>query len=254
MEKLRLPPGVLFRTFLRSFFLQASWNFERLQNLGFLYSLVPALRFLYRDKPEELTRAYRRHLENFNTHPFMASPVLGTVLALEEKEAGREVTEIGASEFKAMVMAPYAAMGDALFWGGIRPLASGVALFFAAKGSFWAPVVFLLLFNLPHLWMRTTGLLGGYFRGLGIVERVQRRRLPDLAIRLKEGTVVLLGGLSAYLTFLCLKQENFSTGWGLLAVPAVLFLGWAVRRGGSTLLIMLVLVSLLLGFGLTGVF
>ncbi len=251
---MRLPHGVLFRTFLRSFFLQASWNFERLQNLGFLYSLVPALRFLYRDQPEELNKAYRRHLENFNTHPFMASPVLGTVLALEERKAAGETTEIGAGEFKAMVMAPYAAMGDALFWGGIRPLAAGVALFFAARGSLWAPVVFLLLFNFPHIWVRVTGLLGGYLRGVGIVERVQRRRLPDLAIRLKEGTVVLLGGLSAYLTFLCLRQENFSAGWGLLAVPTVLFLGWAVRRGVSTLLTMLMIVSLLLGFGLAGVF
>jgi PTS system mannose-specific IID component len=250
MGRPKLPAFVLWRTFLRSFFLQASWNFERLQSLGFLYSIAPALQYLYRDRPEELKGAYQSHMGNFNTHPFMASPVLGTVLGLEEKKAGGENVKPGAGEFKAMVMAPYAAMGDALFWGGIRPLAAGIAVFFAAKGSFWAPAVFLLVFNLPHLWMRVVGLFRAYSRGLGIVEMIQKRRLPDLAVRLKEGTVVLLGGLSAYLTFLCLKQENFSIRWGFLVIPGVLFLGWTMRRGVSTLLIMLVIVCLLLGSGL----
>jgi PTS system mannose-specific IID component len=141
-------------------------------------------------------------------------------------------------------------MGDALFWGGIRPLAAGIGLFFAAKGSFWAPAVFLLVFNLPHLWMRVAGLFRGYARGLGIVEMIQKHRLPDLAVRLKEVTVVLLGGLSAYLTCLCLRQEYFSTRWGFLAIPGVLFLGWAVRRGISTLVLMLMIAFLLFGTGL----
>ncbi len=155
MEERILPRKLLSLILLRTFFLQASWNFERLQNLGIFYALAPALRFLYRG--EELTAACRRHLEYFNTHPFMASPVVGTILALEEKRCRGEKSYLGVQEFKRMVMAPYAAIGDALFWGGIRPVAAGIGLFFAIRGSLWAPIVFLVLFNLPHLFFAAQG-------------------------------------------------------------------------------------------------
>jgi mannose PTS system EIID component len=237
MAATKLPAAVLAKVFLRSFLLQASWNFERLQNLGVLYALAPALRFFYRG--EELVAAGRRHLEYFNTHPFMASPVLGAILDLEQKGSRGEAQQVGVQDFKRMVMAPYAAIGDAFFWGALRPLAAGVALFFAFKGSLWAPVVYLLLFNIPHLWFRVVGLLQGYIRGLRIVEIVQRQRLPDLAIRLKEMTVVLLGGLSAYLTVFSLKDEGVSAGWGLAVIPLVLLLSWLSRQGISVLLMVL---------------
>jgi PTS system mannose-specific IID component len=106
-------------------------------------------------------------------------------------------------------------------------------------GSLWAPVVYLLLFNLPHLWCRVAGLLGGYFLGLRIVEIIRRLRLPDLAVRFKEVTVVLLGGLSAYLTFFSLKGEGESAGWGLVVIPVVVLLSWLSRQGISVLLMVL---------------
>lgn len=243
-EELKLPKKIVAQVLARSFLLQASWNFERLQSLGIIYALAPALRFLYRE--EALALAYQRHLEYFNTHPFMASPVLGTLLALEEKSRLGEKTYLGVQEFRQMIMAPYAAMGDALFWGGIRPAAAGVALFFALRQSLWAPVVFLLLFNVPHLFFRFFGLLQGYAQGLRIVELIQRRRLPDLAIRLKEATVVLLGGLCAFLTFSTLREETVAAGWGLAAVPAVVLVGKLAHRGFSTLLLVMAVSALVL--------
>lgn len=250
MDCIRLPRIVLARVLMRSFALQASWNFERLQSLGVLYALGPALRRIFQG--EELAKAYRRHLEYFNTHPFLASPVLGAILALEESRSRGEESYLGVQEFKGMVMAPYAAMGDAFFWGAVRPLSAGVALFFAARESFWAPVVFLLLFNLPHLWFRVVGFLRGYFRGLRVVESIQRHRLPDLAIRLKEATVVLLGGLCAYLVFLCLREEGLSAGWGLAVIPLVVLSGRLARKGVSTLLLVLVTSAILLFFSFSG--
>lgn len=242
MDDLRLPKSILGRVLIRSLFLQASWNFERLQSLGMLYVLAPALRFLYRG--EALTAACRRQLEYFNTHPFMASPVIGTLLSLEEKNRRGEKSYLGIEDFKRMAMAPYAAIGDGLFWGGIRPAAAAIALFFALRGSLWAPAVFLAFFNLPHLAFRTLGLLEGYRQGLGVVEVIQHRRLPDVAIRLKEGTVVLLGGLCAYFAFLTLRGESLPVGWGLCAVPAVLFAGRLAHRGVSTLLLVLTTAAL----------
>jgi len=167
-------------------------------------------------------------------------------LSLEEKRKRGEESYLGVQEFKGMVMAPYAAIGDALFWGAVRPLAAGVALFPAVRGTLWAPLVFLGLFNVPHLWFRVVGLFRGYFLELRVIENIQRRRLPDLAIRLKEGTVVLLGGLCAYMTFLCLRDEAVAVGWGLVVLPLVVLLGRLARRGVSTLLLVLVTSAILL--------
>ena len=47
---------------LRSQFLQGSWNYERMQNGGWAFSLIPALRKLYPNK-EDASAALKRHLE-----------------------------------------------------------------------------------------------------------------------------------------------------------------------------------------------
>ncbi|WP_432821103.1 PTS system mannose/fructose/sorbose family transporter subunit IID [Trichloromonas sp.] len=241
----KLPPWILMRVLLRSFLLQASWNFERMQSLGVLYVLAPALRVFYRD--EDLVLACQRHLTYFNTHPFLASPILGTTLALEEKRSRNEAAgSIDVDEFKAMIMAPYAAMGDAFFWGGIRPLAACVALYIALQGALWAPVVFLVLFNVPHLAFRIGGLVGGYTQGVRLTQVIQRFRLPDLAIRCKEGTVIFLGGLCASLVFKCLQGEKVWSGWGFTAIPVVVLLGWLGRKGVSNLILILIFSGILL--------
>lgn len=245
MSERRIPTSTLATVILRSFFLQASWNFERMQNLGAVYVLAPALRQLFRG--EDLARAYQRHLVYFNTHPYLASPVLGATLALEEKGARGETGTLGVPDFKRMIMAPYAAIGDALFWGGLRPLAAGVALFVAVKGSLWAPVVFLVLFNLPHLWLRCFGLLRGYRHGVGVIEDIQRHHLPDLAVRCKEATIVLLGVLSGFLVYSACHRQGVAEVWGVFLLLPLYILAVLVRKGWSTLLLVFITVALVLG-------
>ena len=120
-----LPRLVIIRVLFRSFLLQASWNYERMQNLGVLFALSPALRKLYSGKV--LKEAFLRHLTYFNTHPFMSAPVLAATLVQEEKRASGQDVVFSVEDFKGMIMAPYAAIGDALYWGGVRPFADYVA-------------------------------------------------------------------------------------------------------------------------------
>ncbi len=237
MKTRNLSPGILRRVWMRSLLLQGSWNFERMQNLGTLFVLAPALRHLYTG--EELTSAFRRHLMYFNTHPFLAPTIFGTTLALEEDRSRGESMDLGVEEFKGMIMAPFAAMGDGLFWGGLRPLAAGIALFFAANGSSWTPLIFLFLFNVPHLWLRFSGLGWGYHLGIDVVEILQRRHLPDLAVRCKEATVVLFGALSAYLVFNALRHESLPGWWGLMLLGPMALVALLVRKGWSPLTLVL---------------
>ena len=52
---------------LRHQFLQGSWNYERMQNGGWCFSMIPAIKKLYPNK-EDQAAALKRHLEFYNTH------------------------------------------------------------------------------------------------------------------------------------------------------------------------------------------
>jgi len=207
--------------------------------------MAPALRYLYRD--EDLVRAYGRHTEYFNTHPFLAPPVLGATLRLEAASAAGETADFPVSEFKTLLASPCAAMGDAFFWGGLRPLAAVVAIFFALGGSLWAPLVLLVLFNLPHLYCRLRGLQLGLALGVGIAAELPRYNLPDWAVRLKQLTVLLLGVLCAYVTVKTLSgAADLPLYYALLLLPALAVVGWLCRLSVSPLLLLLGVATALL--------
>ena len=96
----------------RSTFIQGSWNYERMQNGGWCYAIIPAIKKLYKTK-EERSAALKRHLEFFNTHPYIASPVMGVTLALEEDRAnGAAVDDTAIQGVKVGMMGPLAGVGD----------------------------------------------------------------------------------------------------------------------------------------------
>ena len=100
----------------RSMFLQGSWNYERMQNGGWAYSLIPALKKLY-PSGEEAKEALKRHLEFFNTHPYVAAPIIGVTLALEEERAnGADIDDAAIQGVKVGMMGPLAGIGDPVFW------------------------------------------------------------------------------------------------------------------------------------------
>lgn len=241
----RLPLRVLLHGCIRSTLQQGSWNFERMQNLGLFYQLLPGLRRLYGSHPP--VEVLQRHVEYFNTHPYMASWVAGTSLRLEEKQLAGETVPLDAAAFRKMVMAPYAAMGDALFWGALRPLAAVAGLLLAIQGVWWAPLLLLALFNLPHLLCRCGGWLIGYRQELGSVELLQRLRLPDVAIRIKEVTIVLLGSLCALLAANGCQQQALASFWGVSLLPLILLFVWLVRRGVTSITLVVGTTAFLLG-------
>jgi mannose/fructose/N-acetylgalactosamine-specific phosphotransferase system component IID len=238
------------QVWLRLIVLQASWNFEWLQGTGFIYAICPALKQLYPDS-EDLKAACQRHACYFNTHPYLAPLVVGAVLRLEEERAaGKTEQYISISEFKDMVAAPCAAIGDALFWGGLRPLVAGITLFFAIKGILWAPLIYLVLYNLVPLWFRTFFFVRGYRQGIRSVDFLQRYKLPDWAIHTKETAIIVLGGLSAFMVFERLGQAS-SKGWiGFFALLPVIFIALGARKRISIQLLLysVVLCIVLLGF------
>ncbi len=118
--------------------------------------------------------------------------------------------------------------------------------FFAINASLLAPVVLLVVFNVPHLLVRYVGFAKGCGLGEEIVDFLSRCRLPDLAIRLKQGTLILLGILCAKLTYSTLSFASIPWDWGWGIVPVVFSLGWLARQRLSPLLLALLLVTTIL--------
>ena len=129
-------------------------------------------------------------------------------------------------------------------------MAAGIALFLAVKGILWAPLVFVLLYNIVPIWFRTAFFSRGYRQGLKSVEFIQRHKLPDLAIHTKEAAVVVLGGLSAFMVFSQLTQHQVPSWLGMLTLIPMVMLGLVARKGFSTLLLVIITVSSIFLIGL----
>ncbi|MBT8977903.1 PTS system mannose/fructose/sorbose family transporter subunit IID [Lactobacillus delbrueckii subsp. bulgaricus] len=131
--------------------LQGSWNYERMQNGGWAYSMIPALRKLYPNK-EDMAAALQRHLVFFNTQPYVASPIIGVTLALEENKAnGVEVDDEAIQGVKVGMMGPLAGVGDPVFWYTVRPILGALGASMAINGNILGPILFFILWNLIRI-------------------------------------------------------------------------------------------------------
>jgi len=91
------------KTFWRSFPLQGCFNYERMQNVGFCYSMIPVLKRLYPEK-EKAREALKRHLSFFNTTPQVVSFITGACVALEEQnKKSEEGFDIESAQTSGMV-------------------------------------------------------------------------------------------------------------------------------------------------------
>lgn len=146
-DKITLSKKDRFSVALRSTFLQGSWNYERMQNGGWCFAMIPAIKRLYTNK-EDQKEALKRHLEFFNTHPYVASPILGVTLALEEERAnGAKIDDAAIQGVKVGMMGPLAGVGDPVFWFTVRPMLGALGASLAMGGSILGPILFFVLWN-----------------------------------------------------------------------------------------------------------
>ena len=136
---------------LRHQFLQGSWNYERMQNGGWAFSMIPAIKKLYTNKEDQIA-ALKRHLEFYNTHPYVSAPVMGVTLALEEGRAnGEPIDDVAIQGVKVGMMGPLAGVGDPAFWFTIRPILGALGASIALGGSALGPILFFVLWNVIRL-------------------------------------------------------------------------------------------------------
>jgi len=163
---------IIISMFVRSFFIQSLWNFERLQNIGFLFVLKPYLDKIYRGK-ENRKQALLRHTGFFNTHPYMANVIVAITANMEKETAeNKGVPKADVNMMKNSLAGPLAAIGDSFYWGTVRPAISffcilAVILFARAYSpelavyAYLIPLFFVVAYNFVHIpvryWFLTVG-------------------------------------------------------------------------------------------------
>ncbi|MDD4004242.1 MAG: PTS system mannose/fructose/sorbose family transporter subunit IID [Elusimicrobiaceae bacterium] len=265
------------RTFMRMLLLQGGWNFEGMQNLGFAFAMRPALARIY--SGERLVAAMRRHMEAFNTQPFMAGFALGLVIRMEELAAALP-PDLQEAEFKRISVlkrtlgSVTAAIGDRFFWGTARAIGFVILLLVWWAGGFsrWADSPWALdenyytvhwkvlvaglaagvvIYNAFSLWIRWRGISYGYkcasdstcgldYLNWQLLIRYSRQAGFVMAI---------LAGLLYFHTLLSVSvySAGFTAGAlrpVLLAVGAGLAAVWARRKGYSSVYLYLLAVGL----------
>jgi len=208
----------LAHCFWRIFFLQTVWNFERYLSYGVTYVLMPVLKKIY-PSPEERGQAMTRHMEYFNTHPYMASFVLGAILRMEQDKQAQPKSkqkqkEDEISALKVGMMGPIAAMGDNLFWATVRPYCGLIAVTlvlshaFQNKGQYWIiPLLFLAVYNIVHLGIRFMGFFQGYRQSDQVVLTLRKYGFQEAIRGLRLASILLLGVLIVFVNLSVLEKE-----------------------------------------------
>lgn len=179
-KELKLTKKDRISVWLRSFFLQGSWNYERMQNGGWVFAMIPAIKRLYKTK-EERADALKRHLEFFNTHPYVASPVLGVTLALEEERAnGAQIDDVTIQGVKVGMMGPLAGIGDPVFWFTVRPILGALAASLAISGNIIGPFIFFFAWNIIRMAFMWYTQEFGYKTGSRISDDLSGSLLQDI--------------------------------------------------------------------------
>ena len=179
-NRIKVDKKTRFKVAARSQFLQGSWNYERMQNGGYAFSMIPAIKKLYKTD-EDRQAALKRHMEFFNTTPFMASPIIGVTLALEEERAnGGDVDDEAINGVKVGMMGPLAGVGDPVFWFTVRQILGALCASLAMSGNILGPIMFFVVWNLFRWGFQWYTQEFGYKAGSAITDDLSGTMMQDV--------------------------------------------------------------------------
>ena len=209
--------SIVWRT---SFLLECSWNYERMQALGY---------------------------EFFNTNPFFAPMIVGMDVATEESMPGDfELVR----NLKVGLMGTFAGLGDSLIYlaiGGVLLIVGSTFAQQALVNPFmaWVPLIVLLIFDGIFIPFRIYFGYLGYRRGLGIAKTFTGERVGPLRETFEWLALVSVGSilptimslrvyfLSSYLDSIDASLVLFSTSQflgSIIGLAFVLFVYYLRRK------------------------
>ncbi len=161
---------------------QISWNYERMQALGFAYAMEPVLRKLFPNK-EDYAAALQRHLVFFNTDPVIGAPlIIGSAIAMEE--AGAPASAEGV---KVALMGPLAGVGDTILYAIYNSIIFTIGASYALQGNLLGPLFAAVMVLVPYFLVRWWQFFWAYDQGKALATSLATGALE----RVTEGATIL---------------------------------------------------------------
>lgn len=219
-EEIRL----LKKAFWRSFTLYAAVSPAKQGASGFCYSMMPFINHFYKNDGQKKKEALVRSMSYFNTTITCSTFIMGLVASMEKKNSEQPDFDAGSiNAVKSSLMGPLAGIGDSIFWGVLRVIAAGIAVGMGASGNVLAPVVFLLLFNVPSILIKYYGTFLGYKLGSEYIQKVYASGLMNILTK-AAGTVglIMVGGMTASMVTFHSVFELTMDGESILSLQPML--------------------------------
>ncbi|HHG8774331.1 TPA: PTS system mannose/fructose/sorbose family transporter subunit IID [Raoultella planticola] len=174
-----------------------SYNYEKLQTIGFAHCMIPVLDKLYEQADKETRiRAMQRHFEFFNSQINTGALILGVTAALEEKTTEAEKDAV--VSVKAGLMGPLAGLGDSLLKFTWLPICGSIGAAFALQGNLIGPILMFLLFNIVNIGTKYFFIHYGYNKGVDLIEQSKNSNIIQRITNIANVVgVMVLGSLIA---------------------------------------------------------
>lgn len=215
---------LLRKAFWRSFTLYAAVSPAKQGASGFCYSMMPFINRFYSGSEEKKKEALSRSMSYFNTTITCSTFIMGLVASMEKKNSEQPDFDAGSiNAVKSSLMGPLAGIGDSIFWGVLRVIAAGIAVGMGAAGNVLAPIVFMLLFNIPSLLVKYYGTFLGYKLGSEYIQKVYASGLMNILTK-GASTVglIMVGGMTASMVTFRSAFELTMDGESVLSLQPML--------------------------------
>ena len=196
----------IWKFYIQSQGFVSGFNYTKEEAPGFVFSMMPIIEKVY-DNEEDKKRAYTRHTELFLSEARLSHIVLGITAAMEEQNAlNPDFDEDSINAVKTALMGPFAAIGDSLYHGTLRPLAAGLAISMITASNYTSAlgsIVFLLIMAGVGQAIRYFGIVKGYEKGFDLVEQFQTSGLLQKLTKYAGilACIVIGGWVSAFVWF-----------------------------------------------------
>ncbi len=183
---------------LGSLGMEFSWTYYKQMNIAFCLMVQKMLKKIYHDDEAGYWAAIQRHLSFFNITVQIAPFVGGIAMSMEEKIHDGELPADTVNDVKAALMGPLSGIGDSIFLATIRVIAAAVAISLAQAGNPAAPIVFLLIYNIPAFWLRIWGVQQGYKLGVGFLTNAEQSgRMQTIMFAAGVVGAMVIGGMTS---------------------------------------------------------
>ena len=268
---MKLTKKDVFRTWVSwMWHIQACYNYEKMQGLGFLHAMCPALGKLYAKDLEGRKAAMERHMDFFNTETVFGSAIVGLSLAMEEEVAnGADMDPNAVRSIKTGLMGPLAGIGDSMMQGVVTPLVLAFFLEMGLSGNIAAPIIYaivmFLIICVPAYFLFMLGDKKGGEAVRGMLESGTLKKIIRIAGII--GCMALGALVCSYVSVVCgieLTQADgtvFSLQSNLFdaILPGILPLGMTMlcykllQKGKSSIWVLVFLIAIGAVGGLTGI-